>query len=214
VDLAAVRAAEGYQALKLKAGWLDPEADAEIARDVRRYAGSDVELRVDANRAWTTDQAAAFAERVRPARISYVEEPLLAALVDELEDLSRDMQLPIALDESLSEPYGEERLGPWVAAVVLKPTVLGGVARVLKLAARAREVGARPVLSAAFESGVGQRGVAVLAVATGGEPAGLDPYRRLTEDVIAPPLALNQPLVDVRGLFGRGLTVRVPEEDR
>lgn len=213
VDLAAARVAEGYRALKLKAGRLDPEADAELARDVRRYSGGDVELRVDANRAWTTAQAAAFAERVRPARLAYVEEPLRAELFHELPALARDAALPVALDESLAEPGGAERLWDGLAAVVLKPTVLGGVGAVLRLAARARAVGARAVLSAAFESGVGQRGVAVLAAATGAEPAGLDPYRRLTADVFFPSLPLRSPMVDVPALFAGDRRIEVPADE-
>jgi L-alanine-DL-glutamate epimerase-like enolase superfamily enzyme len=210
VEAAAARAAEGYRAIKLKAGRLDPESDAEIARDVRARVGSAVELRVDANRAWTLDQAAAFADRSRAARLAYVEEPVQAAFLDELPALWLDAGLPIALDESLAEPGAEERVRGWVKAVVLKPTVLGGVAATLRLAARARAVGARPVLSAAFESGVGQRGVAALAAATGAEPAGLDPYRRLVEDVFSVRLPFDRPLVDVARLFAEAAEPSVP----
>ena len=90
----------------------------------------------------------------------------------------------------------------WASAAVLKPTLLGGVGATIRRAAEARSVGVRPVLSAAFESGVGLRGVAALAAATGAEPAGLDTYRWLAADVLGP-LPFDRPRVDVVGLFAR-----------
>jgi O-succinylbenzoate synthase len=200
VDEAGRRAGEGYRAVKLKAGRLDPESDAEIARDVRRRVGADTELRVDVNRAWTPDQAATFARLAGPAHVAYVEEPLAAAYRSDLRAFASETDLPIALDETLSED-GADLIGPWVAAVVLKPTVLGGIAAVLRLADKARAAGTRVVLSAAFESGVGQRGVALLAAATGAQPAGLDPYARLAADVFDPRLPLDTPEVSVETLF-------------
>ena len=210
VDTAGARADEGYRALKLKAGRLDPESDAEIVRDVRRRVGSHVELRVDANRAWTPDQAAAFADRVGVADVAYVEEPLDVAHLADLATFARESGMRVALDESLGETGGEDLVAGWVTALVLKPTVIGGIAATLRWVERARTVGARAVLSAAFESGVGQRGVAALAAATGAEPAGLDPYRRLQEDVLGRRLPFDGPIVDVAALFAQRVDVREP----
>ncbi len=210
VDLAGARAEEGYHALKMKAGRLDPESDAEIVRDVRRRVGSAVELRVDANRAWTPDQAAAFAGRAGAADVAYVEEPLAAAFLADLPAFAREGGMRVALDESLGEPGGEELVTRWIAALVLKPTVLGGIAVTLGWVDRAAAAGARPVLSAAFESGVGQRGVAALAAATGAAPAGLDPYRRVRNDILEERLPFEGPLVDVGSLFARPVVIREP----
>jgi len=110
----------------------------------------------------------------------------------------------VALDESLSgiEPEALEDHG-YARAVVLKPTLLGGMIRTLRFARLATRLGARPVLSSAYETGVGTSALVALAAAVGDEevPAGLDTYRRLAEDVLEPCLELPAPRVDVRALF-------------
>ena len=163
-----------------------------------------VALRLDANRAWAWDQAVAFADGVAGVALDYVEEPLAAP--ERLPELWHDTGLPLAVDESVQE--GAKVRG-WATAAVLKPTLVGGLAATLRIAARARAVGVRAVLSASFESGVGLRGVAALAAATGAEPAGLDTYRWLAADVL-PPLPFGRARVDVPSLFGRPPTVAVP----
>lgn len=199
--------AAGYEAVKLKVGRGAVGADVDTVRAVREAVGEGVALRLDANRAWSTEDARWFAKRIGPQRIDYVEEPLDDPRM--LPDLWLDTGLPVALDETLQEPGGGDQIQGWAAAAVLKPTLVGGLMATLRLAASARAVGVRPVLSAAFESGIGLRGIAALAAATGAEPAGLDTYRWLAEDVVGP-LPFDRPFVDVPGLFAAPPEVRVP----
>jgi O-succinylbenzoate synthase len=204
---AARLAAAGYRTLKLKVGRGDPDAEADLVRHLAA-AHPAVALRLDANRAWTPAQAARFADRLDGTRIDYIEEPLHDPA--DLPALWLDTGLPIALDETLQAPGGAAHLRGWAAAAVLKPTLVGGLMAALRLAAQARSVGVRPVLSAAFESGVGLRGVAAIAAATGGAPAGLDTARWLAADVLAAPLPLDRPAVDIPALFTAPPRVCVP----
>ncbi len=204
VAQAAERVAEGYRALKLKVGRASVKQDIQTVRAVREAAEARVELRLDANRAWAFKEAMRFAVGVRDVGVAYVEEPLRTP--GELPALWLDSGLPVALDETVQEDGAEVR--GWATAVVLKPTLVGGLMAALRWAARARAVGARPVLSAAFESGVGLRGVAALAAATGAEAAGLDTYRWLGADVLSP-LPFNRPRVDVPALFVSPIEPRV-----
>ena len=198
-------AADGYRAIKLKVGRGDIEAEAYLVQAVRQRVGPGVELRLDANRAWTVDQATAFATAIEGADVAYVEEPLQDPRA--LPALWYDTGLKVAVDESVQEG-GEEAIRGWASAAVLKPTLVGGIAATLRLANHARSVGARPVLSAAFESGVGVRGVAALAAATGAAPAGLDTYRWLAADVLAARAPFERPRVDVPGLFASPVALR------
>ena len=93
---------------------------------------------------------------------------------------------------------------------MLKPTLMGGVARTLRFAAQARALGIRPVISAMFESGVAYRGHVALAAATGGAAAGLAPYNRLAVDVLSPRLGLDRPTVDVPAFFRTERAVEIP----
>ena len=83
---------------------------------------------------------------------------------------------------------------------MLKPTLLGGISRTLRLAELALCLGVTPVVSSTYESGVGTAALVALAAGIGDQeiPAGLDPYRRLAGDVLETTLDLPAPGVGVR----------------
>ncbi|CAA9420938.1 MAG: O-succinylbenzoate synthase [uncultured Rubrobacteraceae bacterium] len=188
---------DGYRAVKLKVGRRKVSEDVEVVRRVGEILGDGVSLRLDANRAWKFDGALGFARGISGVRVAYVEEPL--AEPGRLPELAREWSLPVALDESLvgMGPEGLER-HPYARAVVLKPTLLGGISRALRLAERAEALGMASVVSSSYEGGVGTGALVALAAAVGVEPAGLDTYRALAEDVIEVPLQLPAPTMDVR----------------
>ena len=202
----------GYETLKVKVGRRAVDEDVALLRALHdRFPA--VALRADANRAWSYEEARRFAGGVRDLGLEYVEEPLADA--SRLERLWAETALPLALDESLVEMRGGEAaaaLPPWAVAVVLKPTFLGGLARSMQLAGAARAVGAQVVVSSAFESGIGVRGLVALAAGTGAAPSGLDPYRRLAADVLSPSLPLDHPVVDVADVLGARYSVLLPAD--
>ncbi|QIN79931.1 o-succinylbenzoate synthase [Rubrobacter marinus] len=191
--------AEGYEAAKLKVGGRPVGEDVALVRTVREALGGDVSLRLDANRAWGTQEALEFARGIEGVGIEYLEEPLEEPA--DLGSFARACGVPVALDESLvgmaPEALGAHR---YAVAVVIKPSLIGGLSRALDLANRALDLGMRPVVSSAYESGVGTAALVALAAGIGDEgvPAGLDTYRRLAGDVIEPRLPLPAPRIDVR----------------
>ena len=206
-EVRAVHLAEtGYRTLKLKVGRGAVKADAALVRAVRGAVGPDVALRLDANRAWSDADARRFADALGDVALDFVEEPL--ADPAGLPELWLDTGLPLALDETLQKPDGIDHIRGWAAAVVVKPTLVGGLTAALEIARRAAEVGVRTIISSAFESGVGQRGLVALAAATGGHAAGLDTYRWLARDVLDPRLPLGRPTLDVPSLLGRPIAPR------
>ena len=192
----------GYTTLKLKVGRLALHDEIALVHELRAGVGASVQLRLDANRAWSLDEACAFAEKVGAAQIAYIEEPV--ADPEALEAFCKETGLPVALDETLVEPsFSSLADYPFVQAVVLKPTLIGGVAATRRLVQQADERGITPVFSAAFETGVGLRALAALAAAWGNPAtaAGLDTYRWLAADVLQPRLDVRGPEIDVRALF-------------
>ena len=181
----------GYPAVKLKVGRGAIEEEAALVREVVGVLGGTIGLRLDANRAWTFEEALEFASATEGCPYEYVEEPL--ADPTQLPRLVSATGLPVALDESLAGMRPEALEGHrYARAVVLKPTLLGGIRHTLRLAERARSLGMIPVVSSAFETGVGTLGLVALAACIGGGeiPAGLDTYRRFTTDILEPPLEL------------------------
>jgi O-succinylbenzoate synthase len=194
----------GYEAVKLKVGSRGVREDAELVGAVADVLGDAVALRLDANRAWSFDDAVEFFRATSGLDYEYIEEPL--AEPAELSRLAEEHRVQVALDESLVgmevEGLGEHR---YARAVVLKPTLLGGVSRTMRLGREAGRLGIVPVVSSAYETGVGTVALISLAVSIGGGniPAGLDTYRRLEADVLEPALDLSVPRVSVREVFDR-----------
>ncbi len=189
----------GYEAVKLKVGRRAVEEDVELVRALNVELGTAVALRLDANRAWSLEKAERFARGTAGLGFEYVEEPLADSA--QLPSFVGKCGVPVALDESLAsmEPEALNNHG-YARAVVLKPTLVGGISRTLRFADLASRLGMEPVISAAYETGVGTAALVALACGTGAEevPAGLDTYRRLAGDVLRPRLELPAPRVDVR----------------
>jgi O-succinylbenzoate synthase len=200
-DARRVRSA-GYEAVKLKVGRRAVEEEIGLVRALDEELGDAVALRLDANRAWSLEQAERFGRGISGLRFEYVEEPL--ADPTRLPSFARTCRVPVALDESLAD-MGPEALEDhrYARAVVLKPVLLGGISRTLRFADVASRLGMETVISSAYETGVGTAALVALAAGVGDKelPAGLDTYRWLAEDVIRPCLDLPVPRVDVRAVF-------------
>ncbi|WP_144640524.1 mandelate racemase/muconate lactonizing enzyme family protein [Bordetella genomosp. 13] len=75
--VAQAKAKEGYTAFKLKVGFGDERDEANV-RTLRQAMGPDATLMVDANQAWTPEQAADMSQRLAPYGLIWLEEPIPA----------------------------------------------------------------------------------------------------------------------------------------
>jgi len=77
-----------------------------------------------------------------------------------------------------------------------------------RIGRRAGGDGIRPVVSAAFESGVGMAGLVAFAAVLGGErtPAGLDTYRYLATDVLPTRLPLENARIQTDAVYHAALS--------
>jgi o-succinylbenzoate synthase len=164
----------------------DDEARVEAVRDALGAAGA---VRVDANGAWSVDDAVVAIAALERASggLEYVEQP--CATVEELAAVRRAVDVPIAADESIrraSDPYRVRDLEAADIAV-LKVQPLGGVRACLRIA---EEIGLPVVVSSALETSVGIAAGIALAAALPSLPyaCGLATVRLLTADVVAAPL--------------------------
>jgi o-succinylbenzoate synthase len=204
----------GYRSVKLKVGTRTVSEDVALVRALGEELGEGISLRLDANRAWGYEEAAEFVGGTAGVRFEYVEEPLSDPA--RLPGLVREFGVPVALDESLVGMVPEKVEKTFAVAFVLKPTLLGGISRTLRVAERALCLDVTPVISSAYESGVGTAALVALAAGTGDRPvpAGLDPYRALAEDVLETPLNLRVPSVHVRETADASRTIDVRRLER
>jgi o-succinylbenzoate synthase len=204
----------GYRSIKLKVGTRTVAEDVALVRALGEELGEGVSLRLDANRVWDYEEAAEFVRGTAGVRFEYVEEPL--ADPARLPDLVLGFGVPVALDESLVGMEPEKVEETFAVAFVLKPTLLGGISRTLRVAGRAHRLGVTPVISSAYESGVGTAALVALAAGIGDSPvpAGLDPYRTMVEDVLETPLNLPAPALEVRETEDASRTIDVRRLER
>ncbi|MCG5432381.1 o-succinylbenzoate synthase [Mycobacterium sp. MYCO198283] len=132
------------------------EAGQSLADDVARVNAVRAELptvRVDANGGWTVAEARrAIAALTADGPLEYVEQP--CARVEELAEVRRSVDVPIAADESIrkaDDPLRVVRAGAADIAV-LKVAPLGGVSALLAIAAA---IDVPVVVSSALDSAIG-----------------------------------------------------------
>jgi L-alanine-DL-glutamate epimerase-like enolase superfamily enzyme len=142
----AVRA--GYRCVKVKVGVGD---DAGRVAAVRAACGPGVELRLDANGAWTVDEAVRSIEVLAPAGIELVEEPVHG--IAGMQAVRERVPVRIAMDETAAQPGA---LTARVAdAVCLKISRCGGISALLAQAALVRATGAEVYVASTFDGPLG-----------------------------------------------------------
>jgi len=197
----------------------DEAADIERVEAVREALGPTGRIRVDANGGWDTGQAARMLRRLAPFGLEYAEQP--CATLDELTELRRHIDIPVAADESIRRASDPLRVRAAGAAdiVVLKVQPLGGVREALRVA---EACGLPVVVSSAVDTSVGLAAGAALAAALPELPyaCGLATMSLLAGDVTADPLVpdrgelpVRRPVVDA-GLLARFETDPGPWRDR
>jgi O-succinylbenzoate synthase len=190
---------DGFRAVKLKVGRRPMDEEIRLVKALGGRLGPGVAFRLDANRAWTPDEARRFAEGIEGVDLDYFEEPLEDPA--DLPAFAEETGLPIALDETMRSVslVTLEEHASYAEAVVLKPTILGGFGGLVYLADKATDLGLRPVWSGAYEAGVGLMGLVTLAACAKGDPAplGTDTYRWIEQDVVQPRLKLEASSIDV-----------------
>mgnify|MGYP001179979514 CR=1 FL=1 len=179
----------GHRAVKAKVGVLDIGTDVARVVALSDAVGDGVAIRLDANGAWSTDEAPGHLERLAHLGVEFVEEPV--AGVEALAALRAASPIPVAADESATTPEGFEAVVSAGAAdlVVLKPSAVGGIAVAADLAGRARNGGLGVVVTSLLEGAVGISHAAHLASAIGAlDPVpGLATGALVATDVAQPP---------------------------
>jgi muconate cycloisomerase len=98
----------GFRQLKVKVG-IAGQDDVDRLRSIRRRVGAAMDLRIDANEAWSSAEAVERIRALEPFGLSSVEQPVPHAEVSGLREVRRQVRVPIMLDESLCGLVDAER---------------------------------------------------------------------------------------------------------
>ena len=190
----------GFQCVKLKIGAIAFDEELSLIKMLRwRFSLQDVELRVDANGAFTPEEAPRRLEQLARYDIHSIEQPIRQGQWQSMATICRNTPLPIALDEELigvNAPDVKEELLDTIRPqfIILKPSLHGGISGTTEWVAMAKARGISSWMTSALESNIGLNAIAHLAAHLYGPhitmPQGLGTGQLFTDNVDAP-LHLN-----------------------
>jgi len=150
------RLAEGFRTIKVKVGH-DAAADAARVAAIQKAAASRATLRLDANRAYSRDQALNFVAGLDPNGIELFEQPCEADEWEANADVAAASPVPLMLDEPICALADIERAGgiAGVGYCKLKLKRFGGLDRLTDGLRAVRSQGMAPVLGDGLSSEIG-----------------------------------------------------------
>jgi len=134
---------EGWRCFKVKAGMESPEADAKRTIEVLNALPKDAQVSADANRGYQLKDALSYLQLVSNHGLAFFEQPINPKNDDQWRSLSSASEIPIGVDESLSNI---EKLEHFIADKLVhggsfKAIKLGGVSRLFQACSSAHQAG-------------------------------------------------------------------------
>jgi O-succinylbenzoate synthase len=157
---------QGFSCIKVKIGGIKFKEEISLLRHIRKeYNSSDIELRLDANGAFTFQNVMDKLKQLSEFNIHSIEQPIMAGQWEEMAQICKNSPIPIALDEELIgiKSYFEKRnllstIKPQY--IILKPSLLGGFSLSDKWIELANEFGIKWWATSALESNIGLNAIA------------------------------------------------------
>ena len=187
---------KGFRCVKLKIGAIGFEEELSLVRHIRsRFSSHDVELRLDANGAFSCDMALRMLEQLSPYHVHSIEQPIRQGQWTQMSRLCQESPLPIALDEELIGINDTETKRHLLRVIkpryiILKPSLHGGMAGCREWIDMARDMGIGSWITSALESNIGLNAIAQFAAAVYGDdismPQGLGTGQLFTDNIPMP----------------------------
>ena len=158
---------DGFSVIKVKVGFRNLFDEIENMEYLTKSFGEDIQFRLDANGAFDLPKAIRFCKEMEKFNIDYIEQPIPADNLEDLAELTYHTEIPIAIDESLTDFQSAEKIIEEQAAhvFVIKPMVSGGFTECKNIINLARTEGIRTVLTSSLETAIGRTACLHLALA-------------------------------------------------
>ncbi len=156
----------GFSCIKMKIGAIDFDKEFALLQRIRsRYSASEIELRVDANGAFSATEALGKLEKLATLDLHSIEQPIKAGQMAQMQLLCKDTPLPIALDEELIGVFGvtnKEKLLQTIQPqyIILKPSLVGGFSGSEEWISLAEKYNIGWWITSALESNIGLNAIA------------------------------------------------------
>ncbi len=188
---------QGFHCIKLKIGAINFDDEIELLRAIRNeYSAEEIELRVDANGAFSPEEALEKLKRLSEFELHSIEQPIRQKQWEDMARLCESTPLDIALDEELigitSTSEMQRMLETIVPqAIVIKPGLVGGLQMTEEWIKAAEKIGAYWWITSALESNIGLNAIAQFTATYQTDlPQGLGTGQLYTNNIPSP-LSIN-----------------------
>lgn len=148
-----------YPVIKLKLGTQDDVARVAAVRQAR----PDARIYVDANAAWSPEEAIRQIKELEPYDLEMIEQPTAKEDIEGMGYVQADSKTPIVADESVRSLADVEALAKaGVRGINLKLMKIGGLIPALEMIGRGRELGMKIMLGCMSETAIGVTAMAHL----------------------------------------------------
>lgn len=182
---------KGFRCIKLKIGAIDFEKELNILKSIRKKSET-IELRVDANGAFSPAEALEKLKRLADFNIHSIEQPIKQGLPATMNQLCKESPIPIALDEELIGKFSKEQKAETLDAInppyiILKPSLIGGIKGSKEWIEIAEERNINWWITSALESNIGLNAIAQFVSTTDNSMfQGLGTGRLYTNNIPSP----------------------------
>jgi len=183
----------GFSTIKMKIGAIDFETEIKLIRSIRKdFSSNEIELRVDANGAFSPNEALEKLKRLSEFEIHSIEQPIKQGQINEMADLCSKTPLPIALDEELIGVFNVTNKQELLQIInpqyiILKPSLVGGFKGSEEWIALAKKNKIGWWITSALESNIGLNAIAQWTYKQKNEmPQGLGTGSLFTNNIVSP----------------------------
>lgn len=171
---------QGFNCIKLKIGAIDFDKELELLAAIRKnFDAETIEIRVDANGAFTPEEALEKLNQLAYFQLHSIEQPIKANQIEAMHSLCSATPFPIALDEELIGVFGKDNKEALLKAIqpqyiILKPSLVGGFKGTLEWITIAEQLSIGWWITSALESNVGLNAITQFTYTLGSKmPQGL-----------------------------------------
>lgn len=140
---------------------LGTENDLEIVRALRKHTNSI--FRIDANCAWTAEQAIRNSEELAKLGVEFMEQPLGKDDLEGMNEVFNHSKLPVMADESCIVESDVKKCHGLFHAINVKLVKAGGITPSLRMIHEAKSLGMKTMVGCMTESSVGITAIAHIA---------------------------------------------------
>jgi len=158
--------AAGFHCIKLKIGAIDFQQELDLLHFLRRnFSARQIEIRVDANGAFYSNDALNKLNQLSGFEIHSIEQPIQKNQYDSMSELCKNTPIPIALDEELIGVFSyieKEQLLQKIKPqyIILKPSFIGGFRGTREWISLAEKYNIGWWITSALESNIGLNAIA------------------------------------------------------